>query len=782
MQCLRFLNFFKAKKILTGKKSHSKRHCSSGLPEKKKKINTHISYAVPYENVDQYEYQNEHPYACQKKTQKYNFEVLMKAIKNRADEYNLIKIKEVQGKILIHLNKFTINEVVSTLILSFQNNFLNAQLLSKITEHLFRNSFFLNSKHLYILVSVARKFPLHEEDFSQNEEENTYDIHKKEQFMQDVSENIRWKEKYQKEVQEIIFLDETVDAKLERTATKQLDDHPEKKSPPHQSIIEYLHNDEIKNFQKQRNEESIMSITQMEKIPKGKHFQMINLTFCEEETCTDATKIFQKIKNILYHNFNSIYMNIKGNMYTNLLLLNYLHEENIITKKDFLKILYSINLEFDQDSFHNDMNKSGETSSYADNIANLYIQEEGKNVTTCDLYTLLHFNLLKNVLKKNDFIDEHFLLEKIDNDIAIDEEAYEYKNTYLLTFSSFFHNLINIKGNINSVKVFYLNILTYEICKKLNDNENSKNIKINYLFLKNVKVEYILKGDTQTDIDFFFLSILYYLQRKGMLKYNMCLFDNTLSDIKKVHRNYVLFLNSLKTYNLYQIFPMADHANTIMTTPRSTHLKSHSPLSKNRNKPKEDKKDNLPNHLGNDELRDTFFCHFMVEFTFNVICNLNRRNIYEQLFILKYVIHLNFKNEYLIDIINNRLHNFFMVKSHYTDVKNLFYFLEYLLISLSSSPHIFFNTIYLMNCTTFYNLLGATGQKKDITSKAKNIYDTLNGMMNAHQIRSIREEKKLPQVQQTDARKSNPNKHDTAMYNMVKIQAFQNVLYDFLFL
>ncbi|CRH04107.1 conserved Plasmodium protein, unknown function [Plasmodium relictum] len=707
--------YIKVKNFIV-KQSNFKTYCD--FTEKKKKIN-HISYSLPIE----------------KENEKYNFEILIKTIKNRADEYNLIKIKEIQDKILIHLNNFNINEVISIFIYSFKYNLLNSKILAEIIEYLFRNSCFLNSKHLYVLMLIRKK--LYSENINYLFNEKNESINKTKDFIKDIDENFSWKIKYYKEIEENIF-----------SSTKNGDCSNEKciQEIEDNTLNKWCYSNKIEITEKNAKEEEIYKndIYKYEVNKKFQTFLQEHFILNEEDISTEMKKAYLKIKNILLHNYNNIYLNIKNNMYTSLLLLNYLYDEDIIKKEEFLKIVYNINIEFNLDIFHN--NKSDKNSSYSNSIINLYIQEQSKNETIYDLYILTHFNLLKNMFKKSNYISDEHLFEKIENFISLDEEAYINKKLYFDTFKMFFDNCLHIKDNINYLKLLYLNIISQEIFKLFSDNKVCKNIKINYIVLRNIKCVNILK-EKDSNLTYYFLSILYYLRKNNLLNYKMNLYDDNLFDIEKLHSKYLLFLNSLNNYNLYEIF--IDN-NTSEDEFDTKYVK--------KNKKKENKKI--------DELKNNFFCYFMIEFTFNIIQYFNKTDIYVKLLIFKCIRLLDFKNEYLIDIINEHFFNFFIRKSFYIDNNYFFYFLEYLLILVLYFPSNFFYLLNYIDKNKFKNLLDSVKEKKIYIYKLKKIYDNINVKINEN-------EKKV---------KNNLKNECFINYNIKEIQSFQNILYDFLFL
>ncbi|KAI4835968.1 hypothetical protein MKS88_005187 [Plasmodium brasilianum] len=765
--CLYVLKLLKNKKCnaecIANDSNYSKRYCSGNITENRGKIINHISYSLPMENNNE----------------KYNFELLMKTIKNRADEYNLIKIKEVQNKILIHLKKFTINEVVSTLILSFKYNLLNTKILFEITEQLFQNSCFLNSKHLYILVSIMKKIHLEKCGCLLNQTNDKNRIYKTENILQHVNETIGWKKKYYKEVYENIFSDSTPDPKLKENGNTQFNDDDISNTSSYVAINALLCNHANLTSEKQQNDVEGNGITSYDRSEKGDEISVEKLIFNQDDISTYMKKTYFKIKNILTHNYINISLNMKNNMYTNLLLLNYLHEENIINGNDFLKIIYSINMEFDEYSFisnssnyyYNGYNNCTLDNSWfhADNITNSYIQEQGDNESTYDLYIQVHFNLLKNLLKRSYIINDIFILEKMENGITIENESYKNKKLYLDTFTCFFNNLIRVQKNINYIKLFYLNIMSYEIFKLFTDNEVYKNVKIHYVFLKRVKCETILREKIKPNINYYFLSIIYYLKREHILNYKMDLFQDHLLDLTKIHNKYILFLNSLSKYNLCDICVDNHRSNTSNNVNLKYNEQTVSSEHNINMKSKDINNKREREKLQSNELKNTCFCYYMVEFTFNIVCYLNSIDICEQIFILKYLVLLNFKNEYLIDIINQHVYNFFILKSYYTDPKYFYYILEYLFISLIYSPPTFFNIICLIDHGKFQNLLdNSLGGKKKITHKVKKIYDTVNTIMNTNE---------------KNAHKNNFNKSSIIIsYNDKQVRSFQNLLYDFIFL
>ncbi|CRG95549.1 conserved Plasmodium protein, unknown function [Plasmodium gallinaceum] len=699
----------------------------SDFIERKKKIN-YISYSPPIE----------------KENDKYNFEILMKAIKNRANEYNLIKIKEVQDKILIHLKHFNINEVISTLIFSFKYNLLNSKILFEIIECIFQNSCFLNTKHLYVLMLIRKQLNFENMDYFYNEKNER--INKTNDFIKHINENFFWKKKYFREVEENIFSSIEKEVYSKEKCVHEIDNNTKNKCCDYdnveineKSIVEKeIYENELYEYELNENNEI---------------FPSKKLVLNEKDISFEMEKAYLKIKNILYHNYNNIYVNIKNNMYICLLLLNYLYDENIIKKDEFLKIVYNINVEFNLDTFQK--NKSDKNSSYSHTIINLYIQEQNKNESIYDIYMLTHLNLLKNIFKKSNYISDENVFEKIENDFSIDEGAYIHKKLYLDTFRMFFNNCLYIKDNINYLKLFYLNVITHEIFKLFNDYKVHQNIKINYMILKNIKCVNILKEENDLNNIYYFLSILYYFKKNSLLNYKMNLFDDNLSDIKKIHNKYMLFLNLLNNYNLYEL--LIDN-NIVEDEINNKYL--------NKEKRENKKFDDKIQNKNVDELKNNFFCYFMVEFTFNITHLLNKTDIYMKLHILKCIRLLNFKNEYLIDIINEHLFNFFINKSFYMNNNYFLNFLEYLLISIIYSPSIFFYLLKYIDKNKFKNLLDSVKQKKKFINKLKKIYDNINIIINEN-------EKWTENVVKNNL---------FIKYNTKEVKSFQNMLYDFLFL
>lgn len=340
---LKYLDFFKlvkGKNYITHNNQYNKRHYSSSyINDKKNKTSNYISYSMPTQN---------------ERNHRYNFEVLMKIIKNRADEYNLIKIKEAQNKILLHLPNFTINEVISTLILSFKYNLLNSKLLHEITEHLFHNSCFLNSKHLYILVLIAKKIQPPNFDFSQKKHveqvKNVEDIsyHSNgigicEELANGINENIRWQKKFYNEIKENIFLnsikreDNGNDHFVSPSNDDISNDHIIKKTNETQKT------EDIEIYKNETNYNILGNIKSISFDTEESQIQMSHIY--EDNLSEDVKNIYLKIREILHNNYNNIYLNMKNNIHNNLLLLNYLYEEGIISKSDFIKIVYNINTE-----------------------------------------------------------------------------------------------------------------------------------------------------------------------------------------------------------------------------------------------------------------------------------------------------------------------------------------------------------------------------------------------------------------------------------------------------
>ncbi|CXI56978.1 conserved Plasmodium protein, unknown function [Plasmodium berghei] len=782
---LKHLDFFKlvkGKNYITHNKQYSKRHYSSSyINDKKNKTSNYISYSMPTQN---------------ERNHRYNFEVLMKIIKNRADEYNLIKIKEAQNKILLHLPNFTINEVISTLILSFKYNLLNSKLLHEITEHLFHNSCFLNSKHLYILVLIAKKIQPPNFDFSQKKHvkqvekiedisyrSNGVDTH--EELANGINENIRWQKKFYNEIKENIFLnpikreDNGYDHFVCPSNDDITNDHIIKKTNETQK------NEDIEIYKNETNYNILGNIESISFDTEESQIQMCRIY--EDNLSEDVKNIYLKIREILHNNYNNIYLNMKNNMHNNLLLLNYLYEEGIISKNDFIKIVYNINTELS--TFINDDIWLGDAcndkyqdyledidKTYSEHILIEYIKEQTEKTSACDLYMQIHLNLLKDMLKKNDFINNTFLLERLENNIMIKEEEYIYKNMYTHIFSSFFFNLKNLQNNINWLKLFYLNIIAYEIFKIFTGNNVPNNIQINFSLLKNIKCTDILQEGKYKDINYEFLTVIYYLKKNHLLNYTINIFEHNLYDIKYIYEKYLQFLNLLNSFNLFDIL-MSDDSCKEVKTPYIHHItqsfiNTDKTLQGSENIHNISKKDQVQKN--NDILTNDFFSFFMVEFTFNITSNLNKINLCEQIFILKYIQLLNFKNEYLSDLINENLYKFFIRKQYNSDIIYLFYFLEYIHILLIYSLPVFFNIINNMYLPTFQNLLNAALNKYIFIKNAKSIYNHLNTVISQNEI----ELQKLKKSNETSIYKKNYS----IPYNKKATKEFQNILYDFLFL
>lgn len=173
------------------------------LPQEEKKKNKNLSH-IPY-----YVLNNKN----QTDNEKYNFEILMKNVKNKAEEYNLIKIKEIQNKILIHLNKFNINELVATLILSYKYNLLNQLILNNIIDIIFHNSGFLNSKHVFILLLITKNIYSKKNDYSysiQHQQKLPQNDMNKSGEKEEHVINSKWKNKFFHEVIQNMLYDDNI--------------------------------------------------------------------------------------------------------------------------------------------------------------------------------------------------------------------------------------------------------------------------------------------------------------------------------------------------------------------------------------------------------------------------------------------------------------------------------------------------------------------------------------------------------------------------------------------
>ncbi|ANQ10683.1 Uncharacterized protein PCOAH_00051060 [Plasmodium coatneyi] len=753
--CLAVLKLVKGKKHpLDAKKGGCHRRyfhsSSSTLVDRKKKVSTHISYSLP----------------AQRENEKYTFEVLMKTMKNRADEYNLIKIKEAQNKILIHLNTFTINQVVCTLVLSHKYNMLNFKILHAIIEHLFCHSCFLNSKHLYVLVSIVRKIHLDNLVHPSRDNHKSGNDHNPhvEDYLEDVNENIKWKEKFYGEVMGNLVLPPGDDIRAAYPA-----EHRSAECPLQYNGTLSEHGSNTSSVDN--------SLPPCKTDPVEENLSLQNCPPQDEDISIEMKKTHLKIKEILTHNYSNIYLNIKKNLYTSLLLLNYLHEENIISRRIFLKIIYSIDTQFNQHTFSS--NKNGKNSihhSYdangacEDGILNSYLQDQCENTSTYDLYIRLHFHLLKHMLTECEFIDSKFVMEKIENGTSINEDVYRDAKLYLEVFSLFFQNMERVTERINHLKVFHLNVLLHELLKPLCDDGAFKNVKIYYSFLKRVPCKSILKGEAPPDVCYSLLTILYYLKRGNMLNceirpFGYPPFGEPTFDLQKIQDRYSLFLNSLNQYTLHDLLIQTHETQEAINTNCEIPIK----LTPN--------SEPATIEQSPQTLKDNFIVHFMAEFTFNVVCYLNRIDTYEQLLILKHLILLNLKNEYLIDVLKERQRNFFIQKKHYTDRKHFFYFIEYLFTSFIYSTHEFLNLIHLIDLRKFQIVLDAIGRTKKFTHKIKKIFDAVNVMLNQrkHNCVKISNKKKVRNNQFE-------NKSTVLPEDTTQIQRFQNILYDFLFL
>ncbi|ETW27402.1 hypothetical protein PFMG_02956 [Plasmodium falciparum IGH-CR14] len=163
-----------------------------------------------------------------------------------------------------------------------------------------------------------------------------------------------------------------------------------------------------------------------------------------------------------------------------------------------------------------------------------------------------------------------------------------------------------------------------------------------------------------------------------------------------------------------------------------------------------------------------FFKYFIMDLTFNIINYLNYMDIYDKLFIYKYLIILNYKNEYIINIIHDHLYNFFIRKLHYEDIQHIFYFLQYVLSSLIYSPSIFFfHIINNIDIATFQKLLNIIKKEKIFEDHTKKIYDHINIIINQNY---------------KTLHKNKCKMNNSFYYYKKRIDHFQSVLYDFLFL
>ncbi|KMZ78171.1 hypothetical protein PVIIG_04945 [Plasmodium vivax India VII] len=695
----------------------------------------------------------------------------MKTMKNRADEYNLIKIKEAQNKILIHLNAFTINQVVSTLVLSHKYNMLNFKILHAVIEHLFRHSCFLNSKHLYVLVSIVRK--IHLDNLlhpSQGDNESAH----AEDYLEDVNENIKWKEKYYGEVMGNLALPARGDTGEAFPGEQSTPECP----PQHNGrLIEQGGNTNSVSGRLPRCETHLCETPPAEEAPSVQ-----NGPPQQADISAEMKKTHLKIKEILTHNYSNIYMNVQKNMYTSLLLLNYLHAENIISRRIFLKIIYSIDTQFSQHTFSsNEKGRSSDHHSYdgsepyEEDILNSYLQQQCENTSTYDLYIRLHFHLLKNMLTECEFIDGKFVMEKIENGISVKEDVYRDAKLYLQVFSLFFQNMERVTEGVNHLKVFHLNVLSHELFKHICDDGACVNVKICYAFLKRVSCESILTGETTPDVCYCLLSVLYYLKRGNMLNWEIRPFgyppfgetpiEEPPFDLQSIQERYSLFLNSINQYTLHDLLTPPHEDKEAVSTTCGIPIK---PTPNCEPPPIEQSAYNL---------RENFFAHFMAEFSFNIVCYLNSIDTYEQLFILKHLILLNLKNEYLIDVLKERQRNFFIQKRHYTDRKHFFYFVEYLFTSFFYSPQEFLNLIHLMDLRKFQIVLDANRRTKKFTHKVKKIFDAVNVILNQRKENCVKIATKKKGRNNQFEKKCTVLPEDTT-----QLQHFQNILYDFLFL
>ncbi|SOV82336.1 conserved Plasmodium protein, unknown function [Plasmodium sp. gorilla clade G3] len=944
--------------------------------EKKKKKNfNYIPHYVLNEN--------------QKDNEKYNFEILMKNIKNKAEEYNLIKIKEIQNKILIHLNKFNINEIVATLILSYKYNLLNQHILTNIIDIIFHNSGFLNSKHVFILLLITKNIYLKNIDYfysiqhEQKRQQN--DMNKSGEKEEHVINN-KWKNKFFNQViQNMLFDDYINDYNKEEIKEDNINEYNmnnkndniyniacipfenEKKIYPHniikngdfhksnnyqthekssysnlqvgnknisnmddvinkklnnqfnnnicQNVVynDYYNIDTFNNLQNKQNEQDIyyklnnkqdiypqphnkqdiypqphnkqdiypqphnkqdiypqphnkqdiypqshnkqdiytqphnkqdiypqphnkqdiytqphnkqdiysqthnkqdiypqshnkqdiysQTHNKQDIYPQSHNKQDIYSLLNNEQDIilndeiSELKNSHEKIKEILLHNYNHILFNFINNIYTNLLLLNYMYDENIISYDEFFHIIYNINNEYNNDTFEkNDFKNYQPTSSYSINIIHSYIQDECYHIYSIyDIYINIHIKLLKNIFKQNNYIKNKYIFENIQSNNPIQDIIYTNKKNFIDTFDKFFQNILTAKQNIDYIKLFYLNICTHEIFKLIIiSNDHITNVKIYYHILKKIPLSYITaqlhikKGQASNQFYYQFLTILYYLQKKErIMKSNRGLFyeDLQTSSIEQMNHIYISYLNSLNDYTIHDLLIKSNmhninptHNINNVTTLTQTHNNMLSPnMSVIKNKPNQiniNYKDiyeqcNKQNVFYIDT-HSYVFKYFIMDLTFNIINYLNYMDIYDKLFIFKYLIILNYKNEYIINIIHDHLYNFFILKLHYEDIQHIFYFLQYIFSSLIYSPTIFFfNIINNIEIGTFQKLLYILKKEKMFEEYTKKIYDHINIFINQN----------YKNVQKNKCKIKN-----SFYYYKKSIDHFQSVLYDFLFL
>ncbi|SPJ12426.1 conserved Plasmodium protein, unknown function [Plasmodium sp. DRC-Itaito] len=813
--------------------------------KKKKKKFSHIPYYVLNEN--------------QKDHEKYNFEILMKNIKNKAEEYNLIKLKEIQNKILIHLNKFNINEIVATLILSYKYNLLNQHILTNIINIIFNNSGFLNSKHVFILLLITKNIFLkknyyfysrqYEQKVPQNDMNKSGE--KEEHFI-----NRKWKNKFFHQVIQNMLFDDYINDHKEEIKEDNSNEYNinnkndnlynipcisfenEKKKYTHNIIknIDFnksnmyqtyeknsysniqvdnknisnidiinkklnnqinnniiyqnvIYNDDynidiFNNMQNKQNEQDIYSQ------PNNKQDIILN------DNISELKYSYEKIKEILLHNYNHILFNFINNIYTNLLLLNYMYDENIISYDEFFHIIYSINNEYNNDTFEkNDFKNYQHSSSYPINIIHSYIQHECYHIYSIyDIYIYTHIKLLKNIFKQNNYIKNKYIFENIQSNNPIQDVIYTNKKNFIDTFDKFFQNILTAKQNIDYIKLFYLNICSHEIFKLIIiNNQHITNVKIYYHILKKIPLSHIIahlhikKGQATNQFYYQILNILYYLQEKQKIrKYNDGVFCEDLhtSNIEQMNHVYISYLNSLNDYtihdlliksNMYNIYDKhnINHVSTFTQTHNHIFSPNTSVIKNKSNQRNINCKDiyeqcNKPNVFFNDTYI-YFFKYFIMDLTFNIINYLNYMDIYDKLFLFKYLIILNYKNEYIINIIHDHLYNFFILKLHYEDIQNIFYFLQYVFSSLIYSPSIFFfHIINNIDIDTFQKLLYIIKKEKIFEDHTKKIYDHINIIINQN-YKSVHKNKCKV-------------KNSFYYYYKKRVDHFQSVLYDFLFL
>ncbi|SOV18535.1 conserved Plasmodium protein, unknown function [Plasmodium gaboni] len=823
----------------------------------------------------------------QKDKEKYNFEILMKNIKIKAEEYNLIKIKEIQNKILIHLNKFNINEVVATLILCYKYNLLNQLILTNIIDIIFNHSGFLNSKHVLILLLITKNlyFKKYDNYFYSIQHEQKMpknDLNKSGEKEEHVIINRKWKNKFFNNVIQNMLLDEYINDNKEEIKEDNSKEYNknnkndniynicniyntyntynsyntynissctpfenEKNIYPHNIIknIDLKKNNNYQTYEKNdsndiqvdnKNISDLHIIKNMlnnqinndigENVIYNDNYNIDTFNNVQNKTKEEEYIFFilnnkedvilndniielknshEKIKEILLHNYNHILFNFSNNnnIYTNLLLLNYMYDENIISYDEFFNITYSINNEYNNDIFEkNDLKNYKQSSSYSIDIIHSYIQDECYHIYSIyDIYIYTHIKLLKNIFKQNNYIKNKYIFENIQSNNNIQDIVYKNKKNFIHTFDTFFQNILTAKQNIDYIKLFYLNIISHEIFKLIIiNNDHITNVQIYYHILKKIPLSYIIaklhikkKGQATNLFYYQILTILYFLQKKQkIMKSNQDIFCEDLhtSNIEQMNHQYISYLNTLNDFTLHDFIIESNihninNVNAFKQTsdnilsPNMSVIKNQTSQTNNNYKIKDINKYNDKDKHINEQcnkpdscyINTHIFKYFIMDLTFNIINYLNYLDIYDKLFIFKYLIILNYKNEYIINIIYDHLYNFFILKLHYQDIQQIFYFLQYIFSSLIYSPSLFFfvHIINNIDISKFQKLLYIIKKEKIFDDHAKKIYDHINIIINQN----------YKTIQKNKGKKNN-----LFYYCKNRIDHFQTVLYDFLFL